>query len=561
MANLSTSSVWTTFQTPACQVDFSNPTDQARLDDLWNKNLQGFTLQGITGNPWTTTNSSDQTIYFNPTAPITGNGAYAQIQWSPVPGRIGYYFPNMSDDDIWSLADTAQDTAGKTFAPITTDPCDPTATQTKPYGPYGPRGWQDEYCEWSVQRDANDNIVRIDFTCENPEYWNSLWLIDPQTVLDIYRSTLDNTQIALDDLCLLDSNGNIVIDPSTGRPAYNPLNEWNSGPVSTDAGGGAMHLTSTPNTLQTEIGLASTATTPRAVGNANAGTLICCAQYGQPGRNSDPHIGQSVNQLVTPLNPASASSMVTLANPPGLYIQMPDFGRISGPPGVDVQKFWTVKRGQEALHDAAGNLMPGNFILHATFQAPPGVNCTISDLQVDQIPVKWAAQIAQTFEMQIVGMALPLTPKPAQQACAGSPSAPSAQALQLFHAAIFDAMAATNIANPVGQAMTLLSNSTMIAPIVQAGQTDVPLVLVVAGVNPGQIPSVSFGPGIDVTVAGSMTPITYAVPGNTYPSTNFALPITVSIDASAASGLRDCLVNNPGGPASTIPMPALLHVA
>jgi hypothetical protein len=555
-------SEWTTFQTPALQVDFADPSTQEQMNLLWNDNLQGFTSQGITGNPWTATNSSDQILYFNPTMCDVSGGTYSQITWSPVPGRISYYFPTMANDDIWSLADTGYDTKGRTFGQIPRFPCDPTDKTTKPYGPYGPRGWQDEYCEWSVTRNQDGAITRIDFTCENPEYWNSLWSIDPNRVLELYQQTLDKPQILLTDLYLMSSNGP-VIDPSTGRPAYNPLNKWNSGPVSTSSGGGAMHLTSTPNTLQTEIGLASTATTPRSVGNTSAQTLICCAQYGQPGRNSDPHIGQIVNQAVTPVIPGP-SSVATLANPPGLYIQTPDLARITcaKDPDFDASQWWTVRRGTKSLTDGNGNSMPGQFILHAVFEPPAGSNLTISDLQVDTVDVQWAAQIAQTFDMQIAAMTLPLQPAPAAQPCAGTPDGADtqAQALQLFHAAVFEAMAATTIPNPVGQQMSLLSNSTLIPPVVMPGDTAVPMILVLAeGTNSSNAPSVSFGDGITVCQSGSITSVTYAIPGNTYPAVNWVLPILVDVATTAEPGTRGALVSNPGQ-ASTIPMPALLRV-
>lgn len=552
---------WTVFKTPACCIDFpADSAKQAALDTLWNDNLTGFTDQGITGNPWTSTNSSDQNLYFNPATTDISAGGYAQIEWSPVPGRISYYFPDLGNDDIWSLADTGYDTKGNTFAPITTDPCNASATATKPYGPYGPRGWQDEYCEWSVRRDAQGNILRIDFCCENPEYWNSLWLIDPGQVLELYRETLGKPQIALEDLYLT-RNGQPVIDPSSGRPTYNPLNKWNSGTVSTDDAGGAMHLTSTPNTLQTEIGLGSTATTPRTVGNANPQTLICCAQYGQVGRNSDPHIGQKVNQAVTPLLPGP-SQRATLANPPGLYIQQPDFGRITGPAGVDVTSFWTVKRGATSLVDGGDTTLPGSFILHAVFEAPAGSGHTVSDLLVDNVKVTYGAQLADTFLMAIAAMVLPLSTIPADQPCAGSPDAADtlAQALQLFHTPVFAGMAAQSVPNPVGQAMTLLSNSTMIAPQVARGASDVPMTLVLGGIaDEGTPPSIVFGDGITVAVTGAMTTVTYAIPGNTYPSANHALPITVSVAADAAPGLRGALVNNPGQ-SGTTPAPAMLHI-
>ncbi|WP_434424519.1 hypothetical protein [Nannocystis pusilla] len=555
----SKSTQWTTFQTPACQVDFPDGTLQNRMNQLWNTNLSGFTRQGITGNPWTATNSSDQTWYFDPTTTNTSEGQYAQIIWSPVPGRIKYYFPNTSDADVWSLADTGYDTKGQTFGQIPADPCDPSDTAKIPYGPYGPRGWQDEYCEWSITRNAQGQIVRIDFTCENPEYWNTLWMVSPQRVVELYRSTLDKPQIALEDLYLRDSAGNPVIDASTGRPAYDPLNKWNRGTASTADAGGAMHLTSTPNTLQTEIGLGGAATTPRTSGNSNPNTLICCAQYGQIGRNSDPHIGQSVNLTVTPPNPAMSPAKATLANPPGLYIQTPNFGQITAPGGVDPRTFWTVKRGQESLTDPAGNPLPGNFILHAVFEVPAGLGFTISDLQVNGVRVQWAAQIAQTFNMQIAAMALPQQPGPAAQACAGSPAVSQAQALQLFNTPVFEAMIATPVANPVGQPMNLASNSTMIAPHIEPGAVRRPLTLVLTGLlDPPQIPNVSFGPGVTV-VAGAMKPVNYAIPGNTYPSDSWALSLLVNVAADAAPGLRDVLVTNPGQTA-TIAMPALLNI-
>ncbi|MCY0988152.1 hypothetical protein OV203_13520 [Nannocystis sp. ILAH1] len=555
----SKSTQWTTFQTPACQVDFPDGTLQNRMNTLWNTNLSGFTRQGITGNPWTATNSSDQTWYFDPTTTDISEGQYAQIVWSPVPGRIKYYFPNTSNADVWSLADTGYDTKGQTFGQIPANPCDTSDTATIPYGPYGPRGWQDEYCEWSITRNAQGQIVRIDFTCENPEYWNTLWMVSPQRVVELYRSTLDKPQVALEDLYLRDSAGNPVIDASTGRPAYDPLNKWNRGTASTTTAGGAMHLTSTPNTLQTEIGLGSTATTPRTSGNSNPNTLICCAQYGQIGRNSDPHIGQSVNLVVTPPNPVIPSAKATLANPPGLYIQAPNFGRITAPGGVDPRTFWTVKRGQQSLTDPAGNQLPGNFILHAVFEVPAALGFTISDLQVDGVQVQWAAQIAQTFNMQIAAMALPQQPGPVAQACAGSPAVTQAQALQLFNTPVFDALIATPVDNPVGQPMNLASNSTMIAPHIEPGAVRRPLTLVVTGLlDPPMLPNVSFGAGVSVVV-GAMQRVNYAIPGNTYPSDSWAVSLLVNVAADAAPGLRDALVNNPGQTA-TIAMPALLNV-
>lgn len=269
------------FWTPAHQQDFSNdPAKQDLLNERWNTNLNAFIQQGITGNPWNATNSSNITNYFNPlTTPIPSGSAPQQITWPAFPGRPSQYNTQdnwgLTADQILQLGDTGYYGNNQTFPNITTNPCTQ-ESESLPYGPYGPRGWQDEYCEWSVTRNSKGQIVRVDITCENPEYWNTLWMVDPNKVLQLYQQTLGKSQIQLKDLYLTDKSGNPVIDPSTGRPAYNPLNKWNSGPVSNDSQGGAMHLTSTPNTLQTEIGLACAATIQRqGYGPGDPNGLIC----------------------------------------------------------------------------------------------------------------------------------------------------------------------------------------------------------------------------------------------------------------------------------------------
>lgn len=548
------------FSTPAHQQDFADdPAAQEQLDAHWSANLGGFTRQGIVGNPWTARGGSDQTAYYDPlTADIPAGAQAAAIQWQAFPGRIAFYFPTLSPTDVLSLGDTGYQTDKQTFPNITRDPCSG-ATIDMPYGPYGPRGWQDEYCEWSVVRDpTTQKILRIDFTCENPEYWNSVWMVDPQRVCDLYRSTLGKPQIELADLYLCDASGQPIIDPSTGRPAYNPLNRWNSGPFSTDTQGGAMHLTSTPNTLQTEINLAASSTVQRNSGNVDPTALICCSQYGQAHRNSDPHIGQVGNILV------SQGNTVSLTDPPGLYIQEPDFAasNYAAPGGADPASFWTVVRGRETLADADGNPLPGNFILHATYAVPAALGFTVSDITINNQPIEWAGQIAQTMSMQI--LATPFAASaPAAEDCVGAPTVTLAQPLQMFHAAVFTGLAGVTFTTPVGIEMNLASNSTLIAPIVRRGQTDVPMVITCGSLvlgPQGQLPSIGVSGDGDVTaVATATASFTYAVPGNTYPSEVTALHLTVSASPSAATGPRDITITNYGqtpGPA----MPALLDI-
>ncbi len=548
------------FRTPANIQDFPNDAaKQAELRQLWNSNLNGFTRQGMQSNPWNSTNTPPTTNYYNP---IDNNppSSAANVQWSAFPGRLAYNFPSATQSQLNQMADT-----GVMPAPISNNPCG-TATQNIPYYPYGPRGWQDEYCEWAVTRNAQGQIIRIDFTCENPEYWNSLWICDPNKVVTLYQTILGKPQITLADLSLPG-----VTDPITQGPVYNPLNKWNSGPVSNDTQGGAIHLTSTPNTIQTEIGLATAATVqrnnpPGTTGNTSwpssqYNNLLCDAQYGQKNRNSDPNIGGTVNSFVTMAN------VVTLADPPGLYIQMPNFSTYVAPNGDDPSQFWTIKRGSLTLNSQDGSQLPGNFILHAVFEVPASKGYTVSDISIGGVPITWGSQVAATFKMQIVASAYAGT-KPQGYDAVGSPTPANtfAQPLQLFYADYFNAMYKTMVPNPVNNPISLLSNSTFIPPVIFRSNNGAKMVVTcatctaVAG-NPATWPKVSFDdPGITAVVTSVQNNINYAVPGNSMPGTSTAIFITVSVALNTALGARSVYVTNPGQ-AMSAAMPALLMVA
>jgi hypothetical protein len=547
------------FRTPAGIVDF--PNDEAKqdaLNALWCHNLDGFTRQGMQSNPWNSTNTPPTTNYYNP---VDNNppAILAPVIWSAFPGRIHYNFPSLDQDTLNQLADT-----GQMPNTISNNPCG-TSTGNIPYYPYGPRGWQDEYCEWAVTKDTGGNIIRIDFTCENPEYWNSLWLTDPDMVLTLYRSILGKPQITLADLSIPG-----ISDPITGRPIYNPLNKWNSGTVSDAQQGGAIHLTSTPNTLQTEIGLATAATVLRINPNGPPGStnwpssqynsLLCDAQYGQKYRNSDPNIGGNVNTFV------NSSNVVTLADPPGLYIQMPDFSSYSTPDQSDPSQYWRIIRGSQNLTTQDGTPMPGNFILHAVFEVPASKGFTVSQIKIGGKNITWGSQVAATFKMQIVASAYQGT-KPQGYNAVGTPPAAQtfAQPLQLFNQAVFDAMYQTSVPNPVNNPIPLLSNSTFIPPTVFQGAGPIKMVLTVATCNaiagqPSTYPTVSFDDAnITANVTNVVNNVTYAVPGNSMPSTNTALYLDVYVGSQATPGSQGVFVTNPGQ-AKSLSMPALLSV-
>ncbi|MFL9844567.1 hypothetical protein [Flavobacterium rhizosphaerae] len=555
------------FRTPADIKDFGAGTsEQAEMDSLWSANLDGFTQQGMLSNRWNTSNTPPTTNYYNP---VQNNPASTVIpvNWSAFPGRLAYNYPTATQSQLNEMADTgAMSAVMKNPADISNNPCG-TATEEVPYFPYGPRGWQDEYCEWAVTRNSAGKITRIDFTCENPEYWNSLWMVNPDRVVQLYQQILNKPQITIQDLSLPNA-----ANPVTGGPVYNPLNKWNSGTVSNSTQGGAIHLTSTPNTLQTEIGLATAATVQRnnrETGNtfwpsSQFNDLLCYAQYGQRDRNSDPNIGGNVNQVV---NGASVGGpkVVTLADPPGLYIQMPDFSNYQTPDGTPASKFWRIVRGSETLNDQSGAKLPGNFILHAVFEVPDNYPYTVEDIKISGQNIAWGSQVAATFKMQIVASAYDATSQPQGYDAVGDLSPSYAQPLQFFYKDYFEAMYNTAVPNPVNHPIPLLSNSTYVPSVLFRSANNLQMVLTcdTRNVTPGDAstyPTVSFDDTNITAVVNDVKEVSYAVPGNSQPSTYKALYLTVNVGLATAIGPRAVFVTNKGQDKGT-PMPALFNVA
>lgn len=592
------------FTTPACNNDFPNdPAAYAQLAAAWSQNVAGFTNQAINGDPWNLLYASAQTAYYNPlSTPIPAGAGAVDVAWIAFPNRLVQYLGqnqippnpyNLPQSTLYQLADSGE----LAPYPIPTVRC-PQADwsgTTEAYGPYGPRGWLDEYCEFSVVRNAQNKITRIDFTCENPEYYQTLWSINPQTVADVYTAALNFgappdqwITVTVADLQLVDpSTGAPVIDPQTGRPAYNPLNKWNSGTIATRgssaASGGCMHLTATPNTLQTELGLGAGATVQRSAGNTDPQALICCGQYGQNYRNSDPHIGQTINLAV------GAGTNISLADPPGLYIQMPSFAQYELPadpklpPGAKASDCWQIVRGFETVIDPITNApYPGSMILHACFQIPQawidaGVSFTVGDIKIAGAPIQYGSQVQSTLEIALFGRPIPPVAKAPALACVTSPaSVTQAQPLQIMYQNIWNAYYGTSVPTPSGVTMVLASNSSIIPPTLYPGQKNQALALTYAAPesNPNlpqdrwptvvfTLPDGTADKSITTSVIGFSPSVNYAVPGNTYPSASQLLNLQVSIAANSPAGVRGVVIVPYGQTFSSsgVPAPAFLVVA
>ena len=456
------------FDTPAFQNDLTDPSQAKELSQEWSESVNRWTETAILGDPWTVLNDNNRIYYYNPLdtdIPSEGTTA-ALISWIAFPNRILVTYPNNTFEQQMSFAEGGPHDDGS-FGP-------PPPVNGKPYNPVGQRGWQDEYCEWISQRNSSGKITQVDFTCENPEYWFVLWRIDPQRVLTLYQQ-LVSPSVQLADLQLLDQNGQPVIERETGRPAYSPINKWNNQP-SAGATTGAVHLISPPNTLGAEIYLAAAATllrdNPPGTPVTDPSALILCSRYGTPNRNSDPHIGSQVNNVIR-----GGGVELSLENPVGLYIQMPDFSSYQLPSdphlptGAQPSDCWQIIRGQETIAGFAGN-----FILHARFALPQawidaGVSFTVGDIMIQGNPIQFGAQITQTFQIALRGLAIPTTlPAEQPQACQAPNPTPLPAPQQLQDLNLFQAGSTSTAVVKVEQGQTT-PNIALVTFAAQQGAT------------------------------------------------------------------------------------------
>jgi hypothetical protein len=270
-----------------------------------------------------------------------------------------------------------------------------------PYLYYRPH---DEYCEWRVERNNAGQILRVTFTSEPPEYWQALHGDDlptiageakyktngnPELLLDLYREHV-SSKVQLDDLLcaedLIDYSDPAKPKVLYRKDSYNPYNRWNT----TD---GIMHLTQPANSLRAEIELGGDATILRERHGhpiADPDALICASRYGGANRCSDPTIGATVNELT------SLGCWITLRNPVGLYMDHIDLAGIAKPDGSPIEpEYFRVLRG-----DAEKKL-----IERAVFEVPRGEGCTVSDLNIGGVPIRFGGQLAQLITVKLVGLA------------------------------------------------------------------------------------------------------------------------------------------------------------
>ena len=314
------------------------------LDDLtkaqkeaWNKRINGFFERARSGQGYD--GPCDQ--FYNPTKTETGaDAASVDITWTAFPRRMTL-LSGGSNLQRWKKADSS-------------------------------RHLQDEYCEWSVERDpVTGKIRRVTFTCEGPEYWEFLADVAPDVAVSLYQSFI-SPDVKKEDLFI--------------GGTYNPENKWNS-----TATNGAMHLIQGANTLSAEIFLAAQSSVVRIHANGAVATeeqeLIACGSYGVAERHSDPSIGAKVNGL------ARQKAEITLANPVGIYFAGLNTAGWETPDGTDPQTFWKYVRGT--------NERP----VRAVFEVPEELGYTAGDVKIHGKAINYGAQIADFINMKLTGTA------------------------------------------------------------------------------------------------------------------------------------------------------------
>jgi hypothetical protein len=304
--------------------------------EAWSDRVSRLLDAAIPGDPHT--HDGPRTQFYNPIKTDTADDAkVTPIFWFAFPRLL--LVTTTSDRARWTQADADRDN-------------------------------QDEYCEWSVQRNDAGKITRVTFTTETPEYFEELAVADPARLLALYREFVSADVQAADLL-------------TAGQ--YNPRNEWNR-----DTKLGPMHLIQGNNNLGAAVELAAAATIVRHINGLDLVAeqeLIACSKYGEPRRNSDPHIGAGINSL------ARADADVTLANPPGLYLLMLSTGGWSTPDGTDPKTFWKWQRGAEGMR------------LRAIYEVPADKKYVVGDITINGRPIEFGGQIADFVTVTVRGLA------------------------------------------------------------------------------------------------------------------------------------------------------------
>lgn len=243
------------------------------------------------------------------------------------------------------------------------------------------RDLQDEYCEWSVERNDAGDVRAVTFTTETPEYYAHLLSVDEEATLGLYEELL----------------GRRPPDPRDLRNSAGEYDKNNA--FNTRVDGPIIHLRQASNTLEAAVRLAAEATVLRERGGervTHAQTLVTCGALGDPLRNSDPQIAAAVNNL------AAQGREITLAAPPGLYITGLMTNGIRTPDGSDPKTFWSVERGTPT------------HVVRGRFTIPDEL---LGGVTVSGRPLQFGSQLAERVGVGLSVVSFPAGHEPTPEPC------------------------------------------------------------------------------------------------------------------------------------------------
>lgn len=340
-------------------------TTNTQLGD-WSREVEHLMSTAVSGIERYTERGKAQ--FADPSVIDMGAAAAKAISWKGFP--LSLAAQGFSDDDALKIADGMMaDTQGATGRDV-----------------------QDEYLEWHVERDANGDVVRIDFTTEGPEYWSTLDDdLGRSGVVQLYQQYYPDATEAV-----LYHGG-----------AYDPDNAFNLNQ-------GAMHLRQAANYLSAEVQIAAQSTltyTRRGVTLTSGADLCRYARLGVATRASDPHIAETVNNL------ARTGCRLSLLDPVGLYMDPPDFTGWVTPDGSDPKALWRTERGNPVTRGSLRS--PGNFKL--------------SDVKIAGQKIAYGGQVAKLISVHLTGLATgPHTVTPTVVPVESLHAAPASPALAAF---------------------------------------------------------------------------------------------------------------------------------
>ena len=243
---------------------------------------------------------------------------------------------------------------------------------------------QDEYCEWTVERNGAGKITRVTFTTEVPEYWAHLFELDLETLLELYRELVG-----------------VEVDPGGSRSPTAPTwrNKWN------DLDARAAPPTSCRQQQPRRSRRSRRRTPPcSAVKDGVSRSPTSRSWSGAPARRAAAQ-QRSRDRRRRSTYAAGPGNEITLADPPGLYLGRPLTAGMITPDGAD------------AAPSGASSAASPPHPCARTYEVPAGSGYAVGDIKVNGPPIGFGGQLADRVQVWVTVTIKPASHKPKPKPC------------------------------------------------------------------------------------------------------------------------------------------------